>query len=333
MARLRWGLIGCGDVARKRVAEALRRAKGSELVAACRRDPQALEAFCREFDVPRGYCDAEELLNDDSVDAVYIATPVVYHEPLTVAAAQRGKHVLVEKPMARSTAECDRMIAACEEAGVLLGVAYYRRFYPVVRRIAELLEEEAIGQPLAAAIVTANPFECAATDAGYWRVVPELGGGGALMDIGSHRIDLLLHWFGPLEDVKAHVATVAAEYECENCASLTMRLARGVHAQLLCLFGTPGDPDSCAIWGTAGQLDCTPLNTGTLRIRTRSGERIERHPPASNYNLPLVEDFVDAVRRGGMPRVTGREGRETNRVIERAYREAGMRWRADRSNR
>src|SRR3954453_20375818 len=136
---VRWGLLGCGDIARKRVAGAIIDDPTSRLVAAGRRDPDRLGEFCQAFGVERGYTSDAELLADPEVDAVYVATPVRLHLPQTLAAAAVGKHVLVEKPMALSAAECDRMIEACRRAGVRLGVAYYRRFYPIVRRIEQTL--------------------------------------------------------------------------------------------------------------------------------------------------------------------------------------------------
>src|SRR5262245_43435363 len=112
MKKLRWGLIGCGDISRKRVAQALRDIPECELVAVNRARDDLAEAFASEFGAKRWYGDWRELIADDEVDAVYIATPVYLHVEQAVAAAESGKHVLCEKPMAMNTAECDRMIAS-----------------------------------------------------------------------------------------------------------------------------------------------------------------------------------------------------------------------------
>ena len=145
---IRWGIIGCGDVARKRVAGAIQNDPNSELVAVCRRNEKKLREFADEFRVSTATTSAEELIALPEIDAVYIATPVNLHCPQTIAAAETGKHVLVEKPMAMSTAECDEMIAACSKADVRLGVAYYRPFYPVVYRIQQLIAAGEIGTVL-----------------------------------------------------------------------------------------------------------------------------------------------------------------------------------------
>ena len=318
---LRWGIIGCGDIARKRVARAIQECPGSRLEAACRRDETHLREFCRAFEVPRAYTDADDLLRDAAINAVYIATPVRLHLSQTIAAAAAGKHVLVEKPMARSVLECDQMIAACRQAGVKLGVAYYRRFYPIVARMRALMEDGAIGEVLSVSAVTSTPL--AAGDDGAWRVVLDEGGGGALMDIGSHRIDLFLNLFGPIAEVHAFCDARTGDFEAEDVATLGLRFASGVHGTLQCFFGTSANRDEFTIVGTKGWLRADPLNGACLLV-VRAGERSEEsHPPDANLHAPLIADFADAVAAGREPRVTGEEGRRTNDVMERAYRSAG----------
>jgi predicted dehydrogenase len=317
---VRWGILGCGDVARRRVAGAIADDPDSRLLAACRRNGTALEQFCSDFGVDRGYTDEADLVGDADIDAVYIATPVNRHLDQTLACAAVGKHVLCEKPMAMSVEECDRMIAACETAGVRLGLAYYRRFYPVVDRIRDLVSEGRIGTVFSITAVTATPFTFTPGDDGYWRVVLGEGGGGALMDIGSHRLNLFLDLFGPIADVRGFCSTRAGDFAADDAALLTVRFESGVLGTLQCYFGVPVDPDEFVVVGTEGRLVATPLNSGHLVIETAGGVETESHPPSENFNLPLITDFVDAIRTGRAPRVDGHEGRSTNEVIERGYR-------------
>ena len=332
---VRWGIIGCGDVARKRVAGAIQEEARSELVLVCRRDQAKLDEFVVEFSVPHGTTSAEEMIASPDIDAVYIATPVSLHRPQTIAAALAGKHVLVEKPMAMSTAECDEMISACREHNVKLGVAFYRPFYPVVHRMRELVEAGEIGKVLSVSAVTATPFAIAPDEDGYWRVIPELGGGGALMDIGSHRLDLFLTLFGPIvgtnaggdgSGVKAFCGTVAADYESDDLAHVIVQFESGVHGSLSCYFGSKVDPDEFAILGTKGRLVSRPLNGGELLIEKAdsSGPQttVEQHPPSANFNTPLIADFVTAILEDGTPAVPGEQGRDVNRVMELAYASA-----------
>src|SRR5258705_5164769 len=156
MKKLTWGLIGCGDIARKRIAPALRDLDSGDLVAVTRARSDLAESFAREFGARKWFDSWHELLRDSEIDAVYMATPVHLHAEQTIAAAQAGKHVLCEKPLAMNTSECDRMIAACRANKVKLGVAYYRHFYPVIERTKEIIQSGAIGQPVLAQI---NAFE------------------------------------------------------------------------------------------------------------------------------------------------------------------------------
>src|SRR6202171_5873745 len=156
MKQLGWGLIGCGDIAQKRVAPAIRDSTTSELIAVNRAQSELAADFAKQFGARRWYLDWKKLLGDEEVDAVYVATPVHLHAEQTIAAAEAGKHVLCEKPMAMNVRECDRMIAACRRRNVKLGVPYYRHFYPVVDRIKAIVKSGEIGTPVLAQI---NAFE------------------------------------------------------------------------------------------------------------------------------------------------------------------------------
>lgn len=316
---IRWGIIGCGDVARRRVATAILSDAQSDCLAACRRDPARLAQFCDDFEIPRAYATHQQLLDDEQIDAVYVATPVSAHCVQVLAAAAAGKHVLVEKPMGCTVSECDQMIDACQRAGVRLGVAYYRRFYPVVERMYQLLQEGHLGELLSISAVTANPFQMSPVDEGYWRVLPDVGGGGSLMDIGSHRLNLFLHLGGPIEEVQAYCNTIAAPYAAENVASLILRFQSGAHGMLQCFFGSPFDPDAFTMTGTRGQISSTPLNGGQLVCELDGKQHIESHPPAANFNAPLIADFASAIHAQRQPKVAGEEGRETNEVLATAY--------------
>ena len=316
---IRWGIIGCGDVAKKRVARAIQNDANSKLGAVCRRDETKLQSFAEEFGVSVATTSADEVINSPEIDAVYIATPVNLHRPQTVAAAAAGKHVLVEKPMAMSTAECNEMIAACDTADVRLGVAYYRPFYPVVHRMQELVQSGEIGKVLSVSATTCTPFAIDTDEDGYWRVLPEAGGGGALMDIGSHRLDLFLRMFGSVADVKAQCSTVAASYQADDVSTLALRFESGIHGLLHCCFGSSTDPDEFAILGANGRLVSRPLNGGELIIEHGREQIIEQHPPASNFNSPLIADFSAAILESRAPLITGKSGRDVNLVMEQAY--------------
>ena len=156
MKKVAWGLIGCGDIARRRIAPALRDLDGCDLVAVSRGRSELAASFAEEFGARKSFGAWRELLGDVDIDAVYIATPVHLHAEQTIAAAEAGKHVLCEKPLAMNVAECDRMIAASRANKVKLGVAYYRHFYPVIKRVKEIIQSGELGVPVLAQI---NAFE------------------------------------------------------------------------------------------------------------------------------------------------------------------------------
>src|SRR5690606_28851242 len=157
------------------------------------------------------------------------ATPVDVHAEQTVAAAEAGKHVLCEKPMALSPSECDRMIRACEANGVRLGVAYYRRFYPVVRRIAELLELGAIGDPVLAQVNDFERFDRQEHEPRAWLLNAARSGGGPMMDFGSHRLEVFLNLFGAPESVQGwRDRLLFTGRDVEDTAGAVLRFPSGV---------------------------------------------------------------------------------------------------------
>lgn len=315
---VRWGLIGAGDIANKRVAAAIQNDPLSELVAVCRRNERELKKFADQFGVPNFCTDAGDLIAQTDLDAIYIATPVDCHCGQTIQSARAGKHVLVEKPMALDPIECEQMISKCDRAEVQLGVAYYRRFYPVVRRIAEYITSGRLGKILSISCVTGNTNRFPPDD---WRVKTERGGGGPLMDIGSHRIDVFLQLLGEIESVKASVVE-SSDFEAEQVATLLVRFQSGAHGVLQCYFGTVNTPDRLEVIGTEGRITVEDLNSGDLTVFTADGETSESLPPAANFHAPLIEDFSSAVVHQRQPLVTGRIGKRTNEIIELAYRDA-----------
>src|SRR6266850_844131 len=143
---IRWGIIGAGDVCEVKSAPAMNKIAGSKLVAVMRRNAEKARDFARRHDVPKWYDDADQLINDPDVNAIYIATPPDSHEHYTLKAAKAGKPVYVEKPMARTYQECLSMIDACQKANVPLFTAYYRRMLPNFMKVKSLLAEGLIGE-------------------------------------------------------------------------------------------------------------------------------------------------------------------------------------------
>ena len=316
---LSWGLIGTGDIARKRIAPALRDLPSCTLAAVCRGRPELAESFAREFSAPRWYATAAELIADPQVDAVYIATPVRLHAAQAIAAADAGKHVLCEKPMAISVAECDAMIAACRSNGVALGVAYYRHFYPAVARIRNILASGDVGDPVLAQVNAFEHFDPPPEHPRHWLVVREQAGGGPMFDFGCHRIEVLLDLLGPVRGVTSMVGNVAFRRDVEDTAIAVLEFERGGYATLSVTHAAREPQDTLTIFGTEGSIHVESLNAGVMRVRRGSHETVESLPPHANLHQPLIEDFTVAVLAKRTPTVTGEIGRAVAVVEERIY--------------
>lgn len=317
---IRWGLIGCGDIAAKRVAAALRDSPGSALVAVARARPELAAEFARQHGARRWHADWRDVLRDAEVSAVYLATPVRLHAEQAVAAAEAGKHVLCEKPMAMDVAECERMIAAARSHGVRLGVAYYRHHYPLVARLRALLESGEIGRPVLAQVEVFEPFDASVGQPRSWLLDRKQAGGGPMMDFGCHRIELLLDLLGPLKVVRGFPTNVRFhDRDVEDTCVARMGFRSGAEAVLTVTHAAAERRDTFAIYGSEGSAHVPVLNDGLVRIVTASGAREERHPPHPNLHQPLVEDFVAAVRERREPAVTGQVGLEVTRVLDTIY--------------
>ena len=317
--RVGWGLVGCGDIARKRVAPALRDSGNCELVAVSRGDAARAESFAAEFGAKRWFADWRDLVKDSEVDAVYIATPVHLHAEQAVAAAEAGKHVLCEKPMALNVAECGRMNAAAEANGVRLGVAYYRRFYPAVGRVKEILESGEIGEPVVAHMNAFERFDPAHDNPRRWLLDKGRSGGGPMFDFGCHRIEVLINLFGDVKAVRALAGNVHFEREVEDTATAILRFARDTQGVVTVTHAAREPQDTLEIFGTEGSIRIDVLNEGRLRVRAKDGERFESHPPHTNLHRPLIEDFARAVVEGRAPQVDGRIGQKVSEVLELIY--------------
>ena len=316
-----WGLAGCGDIAEKRVVKAIRESARGSLEGCTRRDPRRLAEFQSRHSIPKSYADFREMLGDPDLAAVYVATPVWLHGSQTIEAAENGKHVLCEKPMAMNPQECRRMIDACRGNGVKLGVAYFRRFYPAVLKMKELLGQGAIGRPILARSTLVEHARLNEGGHPGWRFVRNQGGGGLLMDMASHRLDVLAMLFGLPVSVSAFTDTRVCLIEVEDTGSLLIRYAGGMHAMVFASHCVNSPRDDFEILGSEGSLRSAPLNGDRLEL-TGSGLRTFSVPKAENVHQPLIDDFNGAILEDRSPAVPGEEGMKASRLLEAAYRSA-----------
>lgn len=334
-----WGILGCGDISDRRGAPAINAQEQSRLVCFHSRTPARAADFAERHNANRWTASRDELLADPEVTAVYVATEHDRHCDDVIAAAGAGKHVMCEKPMANTVADCRRMIEACRAAGVSLQVAYYRRYYPKMIRMKELLDAGAIGAPVTAHIHLSARLDPERIRDGDWRLNAAVSGGGALVDTGSHRLDLLCWLLGEPERIGAFAECRELPIEAADTESLLIRMASGVHVTTHHGLRTRSS-DELTIHGTQGSLSATPVDGPTLRLQTGAGQamaalpahlapqetgdagQIWHLPRHENVHFPLVDDFVRRVVARETPRYTGEDGLLASRIIEAAYESA-----------
>ena len=314
--RVRWGIIGVGNVTESKSGPAFQQAERSELVAVMRRSGALAADYARRHDVPRWYDDADELINDPEVDAVYIATPPDSHREYVVRVARAGKPVYVEKPMARTALECEDMIAACEAAGVGLFVAYYRRAMPRFATVKGLLDSGRIGQLRSVSIRNEHPAQGDGADGAGWRVDPEISGGGHFVDLGSHILELLDWLLGPVTHAAGVATNRGGRYRAEDLVTGVFSFRSGVEGVGIWNYDSFQRRDEVEIIGTAGELSFSCFADEPLRLLTAHGVEQINAPYPDTVQLPLIQTVVNALTRYGESPSTGQSAVRTARVID-----------------
>src|SRR5579862_9095054 len=217
-----WLVIGIGDITTKRVIPALRSEPRSHLYGVVTRGKFKGAGVAEHV-----WDNLDDALADRQIDAVYVATPVYLHAPQSIAALRAGKHVLCEKPVAMNYSEAAGMARVAREAGRMLGIAYYRRMYPKLRRAKELLEQGAIGRPVLAELSCHDWFHDE-DERSAWLLDPAQSGGGPLYDIASHRIDALNFLFGKPARVSGHLSNAVRGFAVEDAATVLIDYECGV---------------------------------------------------------------------------------------------------------
>lgn len=319
MEEVRWGLIGCGDIAYKSVAPAIQNSENSVLVTVNRSDFSKAESFAAEFGAEKWTAKWQDLVIDEAINSVYVATPVYLHAEQTIAAAEAGKHVLCEKPMALNASECRKMIDASAANGVKLGIAYYRHLFPPVNRIKEIIESGEIGQIVH---IQANNFENFNLPPGaprYWFLQKELAGGGPMMDMGCHRIEIFTNLLGPVQKTDSFLDNVVYKREVEDTATVHFEFENGATAVLVSSHGVFEPRDTLDIFGNKGSIHVPVLDEGTMVIKTDKGTRTEEHPNHKNFHQPLIDNFVQSIMEDSRPSITGETGMEIAILLDKIY--------------
>jgi len=335
--RTKWGVLGSGGIAKRRtIPEGIVPASNAELVAVFDLNLTANSEVARQFNA-RAVANVEELLRGD-LDAVYLATPPNVHREQTLACAAAGKHVLCEKPLGLTVADAEAMIVACQQAGVRLGTAFMMRFHAQHQAALKLLRDGQLGQPVFARAQLSCWYP---PMPGAWRQDPALGGGGSLMDMGGHCIDLLEMFFGPVQTVSCFINRTVHRYASEDSAVASLRFANGALGGVDAFFCLPdeasqnrlelyGSLGSILAEGTIGQGAAGEMiaylkkrDTGhdAQQARSCSGGVAIHSEPVNTYRAE-IEEFSQAVLEGRDPSNNAALGLQSQRVLAACYESA-----------
>ncbi len=327
--RVGWGIVGLGRIASSEIAPAIVSLEDDDLIAVTSRDQARADVFAQAHGARRAYDDYDDMLADDEVDVVYIATPNALHADQVVAAARAGKHVLCDKPLATSPEDARRAVEACRLADRRLGIMFQTRRHGGMAEAARLVEEGAIGRVLVAEVEMSAGRNLPVG----WRTEPSLAGLGTLNNLGVHCVDLLRYILGSEVSEVACLVDREPGYEIDTTATLLMRFAQGTLAYVNANQSVPYPRDDVVLHGTKGRFIAAnlsrPNRQGTVSLlRSDGGEtRVESVSQASSdgsYRL-TVEAFSKAVADGRDPSPDGIDGLRSVQVseaISRALTEA-----------
>ncbi len=297
---VKWRFIGCGEVTEKKSGPAFGIVEGSKVVAVMSRSKEKARSYAERHNIQRWYTDAQELVDDPDVNAVYIATPPSTHATYAIMAMKSGKAVYVEKPMASNYEDCCRINRIAEKTGVPCFVAYYRRFLPYFQKVKQLITEGAVGNVINVQIRFAVPPR----DLDYnrtnlpWRVQADIAGGGYFYDLAPHQIDLLQEMFGPIIEAEGYTANRGGLYETEDSVSACFRFMGGLPGSGSWCFVAheSAKEDRIEIIGDRGSLSFSVFTYAPITLHTPQGrEEIVVENP-QYVQLPLIREVVNHLR-------------------------------------
>ncbi|MGH8191098.1 MAG: Gfo/Idh/MocA family protein [Rhodanobacteraceae bacterium] len=322
---IRWGIIGCGNVTEVKSGPAFQKATHSTPVAVMRRDAAKARDYAERHGVPKWYDDAQALVDDAEVDAVYVATPPSTHKLYALMAIAAGKPVYVEKPFTMDPAECAEIIDAARIAKVQVFVAYYRRMLPRFHKVRELLVgDQAIGTPRALHVVYTKPHDSRYDEpqGSHWQVRPEISGGGLFVDVGCHTLDILDWLFGPIARVSGHAGNQHGAYPAEDSVAMSFAFGNGMLGTGLWNFDSLQRQDSIEVIGDSGRLSFATFGDGPIRLENAAGVREFHIENPLHIQQPLIESIVaELTGHPGACPSTGESAARTSRVMDEVLRD------------
>jgi len=337
--KIKWGVIGSGGIARRRtIPEGITRARNAQLSVVFDINRQANAEVAKEYDAEQA-ASINELLDAD-IDAVYVATPAHVHAGQVQACAEASKHVLCEKPLGMTVAEAEDMIGLCRQRGIKLGCAFMMRFVAQHQNALHLIKEGRLGRPVYARAQLScwyPPIE------GAWRQDPATGGGGALIDMGGHCIDLLEMFFGEIARVSCFINNSVHDYKSEDSATTMLFFENGALATVDTFFCIPdnssknvlelyGSKGSILAQGTIGQgstgkmvafLEQDGKDYDAQQARSAAEGMTIEPEPVNTYQAE-IEEFSRAILEDREPLISAELGLRSRKILTACYESARL---------
>ena len=298
MKQINWGFIGCGEVTEKKSGPAFNEVEGSQVVAVMSRSENKARSYAERHHIRKWYTDAQELIDDPDVNAIYIATPPSSHATFAIMAMRAGKPVYIEKPLAASYNDCIRINRISEQTGVPCFVAYYRRYLPYFQKVKEIIENGTIGKVINVQL----RFSVPPRDLDYknekelpWRLQPDIAGGGYFYDLAPHQIDLLQNIFGVITRAHGYPANRAHLYKAEDTVSACFFFENGVTGSgSWCFVGhESAKEDRIEVIGDKGSLSFSVFTYEPIVLITSEGKQSITVPNPSYVQLPIIKHVIE----------------------------------------
>lgn len=337
--KIKWGVIGSGGIARRRtIPEGISRAQNGQVSVVFDINSQVNADVAKDFNVEKA--ESIDALLDANIDAVYIATPPRFHSEQIHSCAKAGKHVLCEKPLGLSVAEVEEIISKCKQIGVKLGCAFMMRFVSQHVEALKLINQGKLGRPTYARAQLScwyPPIE------GAWRQDPVTGGGGSLIDMGGHCIDLLEMFFGKVSRVSCFINNTVHDYKSEDSATAMLFFENGAIGTVDTFFCIPdnssknvlelyGSKGSILARGTIGQgptgemvafLEREGKTYDAQQVRDET-EGMVIAPAEVNTYQAEIEEFSQAIMEDREPQISAEAGLRNQKIIDACYKSAKL---------
>ena len=322
MKQINWGFIGCGEVTEKKSGPAFNEVEGSQVVAVMSRSENKARSYAERHHIRKWYTDAQELIDDPDVNAIYIATPPSSHATFAIMAMRAGKPVYIEKPLAASYNDCIRINRISEQTGVPCFVAYYRRYLPYFQKVKEIIENGTIGKVINVQV----RFSVPPRDLDYknekempWRLQPDIAGGGYFYDLAPHQIDLLQNIFGVITRAHGYPANRAHLYKAEDTVSACFFFENGVTGSgSWCFVGhESAKEDRIEVIGDKGSLSFSVFTYEPIVLITSEGKQSITVPNPSYVQLPMIKHVIEHLQGIGHCDCTSISATPVNWVLDR----------------